>query len=47
MSDIEKFYNAIADKLQGKKWNELTRNQQDAIIQAVNIILAVNAGYIN
>lgn len=47
MSDIEKFHNAIAEKLQGKKWNELTRNQQDAIIQAVNIIIAVNAGYIN
>ena len=42
MSDVELYWQKIAEKLgDTRKWNELTRQQQDAVIQSVNILLAV------
>lgn len=41
MSDIENFYNQMAIKFEAKPWVELSRNQQDIVIQAVQMILHV------
>lgn len=42
MSDVELYWQKIAEKFgDTRKWNELTRQQQDAVIQSVNILLAV------
>ena len=42
MSDVELYWDKIS-KAHGdtRTWNELTRQQQDAVIQSVNILLAV------
>lgn len=42
MSDVEKYWDKIS-KAHGdtRTWNELSRQQQDAVIQSVNILLAV------
>ena len=42
MSDVEKYWEKIS-KAYGdtRTWNELTPQQQNAVIQSVNILLAV------
>ena len=41
-SKVEEYWDKIS-KAHGdtRSWNELTRQQQDAVIQSVNILLAV------
>lgn len=42
MSDTEKFYAAIVDKLGGtRSWEQLQPQEQHMIIQALNIMLQV------
>lgn len=42
MTDIEKFWNAISGKFGvNANWSFLTREEQIAIIQAVNMIISV------
>lgn len=42
MSDVEKYWDKISKAYgDNRTWNELNRQQQDAVIQSVNILLAV------
>lgn len=42
MTDIEKFWNAISGKFGvNASWSFLTREEQIAIVQAVNMIISV------
>lgn len=42
MSDVERFWNAIAEKTgDSRKWNDLHPQYQMMVIQACNLIIAV------
>jgi len=47
MSEIETYWSKICVACgDTRAWNDLTRHQQDAVIQSVNILLAVLNGNI-
>ena len=42
MSDVETYWNAIATKANDpRQWKDLTGQQQMAIVQSINLLLAV------
>lgn len=42
MSDVEIYWNAIAGKMGDRRaWSDLSHNEQIAVVQSINLLLAV------